>query len=339
MDNPKVSVVIPVYNTGKVLCRCIASLTSQTYQNIEYIFVDDGSTDNSCAILETAAKSDKRICFLRQENAGVSAARNLGMNHASGRYLLFCDSDDTVSPNWCESLVRTIQEHPTSWIVCGIQTIDEFGHEVFAAHLPNHTNTTQKLDKSAYFELFRRGYSISVNNKIFDVDLLHRAAIRFDESCKRGEDVIFCIEYFMETDNVVVIDELLYQYYRYEKAETLTNRWHRDDYKDLCVLYNWRKKVIAPENSDEFRFYYWNLFLNSLDNTLEFDEWHNLIARFQLNHTIIAQPEFQELLLHCGKSCLNFVAFWCLRIKWYGGYHFIQRLHLMKQNFHQQKND
>ena len=153
LEYPKVSVVIPVYNAEEYLNRCIASLTSQTYQNMEYLFVDDGSNDCSPALLEAAAKSDDRILFFSQKNAGPSAARNLGMDHATGKYLLFCDSDDTVSPTWCERLVRAIQEHPTSWIVCGIQTIDETGHELYVTQPPS---PQQLLEKSAYFSLFKR---------------------------------------------------------------------------------------------------------------------------------------------------------------------------------------
>ena len=278
-------------------------------------------------MLEAAAKTDDRIRFFRQENAGPSAARNLGMDHATGKYLLFCDSDDTVSPNWCERLVRTIQDYPKAWIVCGIQTIDEAGHEIYTTEPPSPSNF---FDKSFYFELLKRGYTSFVYNKIFDFELLRKAQIRFDESRKRGEDVIFCIEYLMQTEKIVVINDPLYQYYRYETSESLTNRWHRDDYKDLCDLYNWRKKIIAPDNLDAFHIYYWNLFLTSLENTLKYDN-QCLVNRFHHNKIIISQAEFQELLLCCGKSGLNPLAFWFLHRKWYCGYYITQKFHAAKQ--------
>lgn len=334
LEYPKVSVVIPVYNAEEYLNRCIASLTSQTYQNMEYLFVDDGSNDCSPALLEAAAKSDDRILFFSQKNAGPSAARNLGMDHATGKYLLFCDSDDTVSPTWCERLVRAIQEHPTSWIVCGIQTIDETGHELYVTQPPS---PQQLLEKSAYFSLFKRGYSGSVYNKIFNLELLRKAHIRFDESRKRGEDVIFCIEYFMQTENIVVIDALLYQYYRYETSETLTNRWHGDDYKDLCDLYSWRKKIITSDCMDAFRSHYWYLFLTALNDTMQSDHAQRFTERMRLNHTIVSQAEFQELLLYCGKSDLHPLAFWFLRRKCYSGYYLLQSLHSEKQRIRNRK--
>lgn len=328
MNNPKVSIVIPVYNAERFLSRCIASLTSQTYQNVEYIFVDDGSKDSSLSMLEATAKTDDRIRFFSQENAGPSAARNLGMEQATGKYLLFCDSDDTVSPNWCERLVRTIQEYPKAWIVCGIQTVNEAGHEIFVTQPPVARGL---LTKSSYFELFKRGYTGSVYNKIFDLELLRKAQICFDESRKRGEDVIFCIEYLMQMENVFVIDELLYQYYRYETSETLTNRYHWDDYRDLCDLYTWRKKIIDIGDLDAFQSHYWYLFVTSLDKTMSLNKARRFVERIQLNQTIISQAEFQELLLCCGKSDLNPLAFWCLSRKWYLGYYITQLLHSIKR--------
>lgn len=334
MNNPKVSIVIPVYNAERFLSRCIASLTSQTYPNIEYLFVDDGSKDSSLSMLEAAAKMDNRIRIFSQKNAGPSAARNLGLDQAVGKYLLFCDSDDTVSPNWCERLVRTIQKYPKAWIVCGIQTLDEADHEIFATQPPV---TGSLLAKSYYFELFKRGYTGSVYNKIFDLELLRKAQIHFDESRKRGEDVIFCIEYLMQTENIFVIDELLYQYYRYETSETLTNRYHWDDYKDLCDLYVWRKKIIDTSDLDAFQLHYWYLLLTSLDNTMRLDKERHFIERIHLNQTAISQEEFQELLLFCGKSGLNLFAFWCLRKKWYLGYYITQQIHSIKHRITNRK--
>lgn len=327
LEDPKVSVIIPVYNAERYLTRCIESLIAQTYQYIEYIFVDDGSKDSSFSILEAAAKTDDRILFFSQENTGPSAARNLGMDHATGKYLLFCDSDDTVSPTWCERLVRTIQEYPKAWIVCGIQTLNESGQEVFTTQPPS---AGELLDKSSYSEMFRRGYSGSVNNKIFDLGLLRKAGIRFDESRKRGEDVIFCIEYLMQMDSIYVIPELLYQYYRYETSVTLTNRIHLDDYKDLCDLYSWRKKVVDAGDLEALQSHYWYLFLTTLNCNMG-NKDQRFCERIRLNETIVRQAEFQELLLLCGNSDLNPLAYWCLRRKWYFGYYVIQSVHSMKQ--------
>ena len=93
-NTPKVSVIIPVYNVEKYLQKCLDSVINQTYKNLEIICVDDGSPDNSGGILDAYAQNDSRIIVIHQENAGVSAARNRGLDAATGEYIAFVDSDD-----------------------------------------------------------------------------------------------------------------------------------------------------------------------------------------------------------------------------------------------------
>lgn len=99
--NEKISIIIPVYNVEQYIDRCLSSVISQTYRNIEIIVVIDGSKDGSEEICEKYAKNDKRIKIIKQENKGLSAARNNGLEHASGQYVMFVDSDDYVDENFC----------------------------------------------------------------------------------------------------------------------------------------------------------------------------------------------------------------------------------------------
>ena len=91
---PKVSIIVPIYNTEKYIKECLLSLLNQTYKNIEIICIDDGSTDDSLSIVEKYAKLDKRIVILTQKHKGVSAARNMGLKAMTGNYVMSCDSDD-----------------------------------------------------------------------------------------------------------------------------------------------------------------------------------------------------------------------------------------------------
>lgn len=94
----KISVIIPVYNTERYLPRCLDSVLSNTYDNLEVICINDGSTDNSINILDNYKVSDERVVVINQKNSGVSAARNAGINVATGEYIAFIDSDDWVHP-------------------------------------------------------------------------------------------------------------------------------------------------------------------------------------------------------------------------------------------------
>ena len=111
VKRPVVSVVVPVYNTEPFLAECLHSLEKQTLTDIEIILVNDGSTDNSGRLLREYAGKDARFVYVEQENQGLSAARNTGMEHASGHYLAFLDSDDWLEREALEQLAGRCQEH------------------------------------------------------------------------------------------------------------------------------------------------------------------------------------------------------------------------------------
>lgn len=108
--DPLISIVVPIYNVEKYLERCLKTLLSQTYENIEIILVDDGSPDGCPAVCDAYAQKDARIRVIHQENAGLSAARNAGIDIAKGEYLAFVDSDDYIAADYIESLYHLLQE-------------------------------------------------------------------------------------------------------------------------------------------------------------------------------------------------------------------------------------
>ena len=121
----KVSVVIPVYNTQKYLDQCLGSILFQTYRNLEIICVNDGSTDNSLAILQKYAKFDKRIKIIDQKNMGISPARNEGMKVATGEFIIFFDSDDFFDSTMMEEMVMKAEEYDADIAVCSYSVFDD----------------------------------------------------------------------------------------------------------------------------------------------------------------------------------------------------------------------
>ena len=108
MNTPRVSVIIPVYNVEKYIGKCVDSVLRQSYENIEVILVDDGSTDGSPSICDEYAKKDKRVKVIHKENGGVSSARNTALECCIGELVMFVDSDDFVSELFCEKAVEAI---------------------------------------------------------------------------------------------------------------------------------------------------------------------------------------------------------------------------------------
>ena len=122
-----VSVIIPVYNSEKYTEKCIRSLLGQTYRNLELLIIDDGSTDQSGAILDRLAGEDTRIRLIHQKNAGVAAARNRGIDLATGTYLTFVDGDDYVAPDYIQCLVDCARKNEAELVICGLQFVKEDG--------------------------------------------------------------------------------------------------------------------------------------------------------------------------------------------------------------------
>ncbi len=125
-----ISVIVPVYNVEKYLRRCVDSILAQTYTNLEIILVDDGSPDNCGKICDEYAKKDSRIKVIHQKNGGLSAARNAGLDIATGDYIGFVDSDDYISPEMYEKLLNILKESNSDLSVCGMDYYDENNNRI-----------------------------------------------------------------------------------------------------------------------------------------------------------------------------------------------------------------
>lgn len=119
---PEISVIVPVYNVGKFLARCVESILDQTFTDFELILVDDGSTDNSLVLCDHFAERDSRVKVIHQKNAGVSAARNAGLDIMSGNYIMFVDSDDAVHPEILRILYDISAAKGSDISICGMET-------------------------------------------------------------------------------------------------------------------------------------------------------------------------------------------------------------------------
>lgn len=150
---PKVSVIVAVYNVAPFLSKCIASLKAQTLKDFEVILVDDGSTDNSGKICDAYARGDNRFKVFHKANGGVASARELGVEKASGLYMIHADPDDWVEPTMLEELYNRATETDADVIICDFYVESSFGRElvVQCPKSPNHiVILNQYLNSSLY---------------------------------------------------------------------------------------------------------------------------------------------------------------------------------------------
>ena len=205
-DNPLISVIVPVYNVEKYLDRCIESIANQTYKNLEIILVDDGSPDNCPKICGKWAKKDKRIKVIHKENGGVSSARNIGIDDASGDYIGFVDSDDFIEKNMYGLMLKKIESTDSDGCFCDVRYIGTSSTEEI--HLWKKTKFKKNEMLSNFFDY--NGINFSVCNKLFRRDKLNN--IRFNEKIFIKEDALFCIEYYNNTETICRMDKALYNY-------------------------------------------------------------------------------------------------------------------------------
>ena len=243
-----VSVIVPIYNVEKYIEKCVDSLMKQSYQNIEIILVNDGSKDGSLAIIEKQKGRDNRIKVLTQENRGVSAARNLGMESAKGEYLLFVDGDDWVESDYVEHLLGIVED--TNCML-------GYGKNYFGEGETKSTNEVYSIDALKAMEWIYSGQmGVAVWNKIYKVDFLKKNHLTFSESIWYGEGMLFNIECLQYTDQVVVTERAVY-HQTFNPDSAVRNFKLESNYCGLASMWlqraRWKKE--SPEVLNEWKFH------------------------------------------------------------------------------------
>lgn len=200
----KISVVIPVYNTEKQVGRCIDSIRAQIYPDWELVLVDDGSTDGSLTVLREYEKKDSRITVIHQNNAGPGLARNTGIEHASGDYLVFVDSDDVIKPDYFEKLSKQTADI----VFIDIDQVDE----KFAVLQQEHMSDYQSLSKDDFIRGQMTGKILWGGvRKAAKLSLIKNNGILFSEH-KIGEEAIYSFLLMHYASSFSFIKGSVYEY-------------------------------------------------------------------------------------------------------------------------------
>lgn len=205
----KVSIIVPVYNVEKYLRKCLDSLINQTLKEIEIICVNDGSKDNSPKILEEYAKKDNRIIVINQENAGLSVARNSGIDIAKGEYIGFVDSDDWVDLDFFEKLYYSATSNDTDIAVGGIIRVTGIKKKKFL----NFEKETLTDNANLKFELCDVPEKSYVWNKIYKTEKLKGIGLEFEKGIFY-EDCIFTPQALFYLGKIVTVPNIYYYYLR-----------------------------------------------------------------------------------------------------------------------------
>ena len=236
-----ISIIVPIYNASKYLKKCLDSLVNQTKKELEFILINDGSTDDSESIIKSY--SDTRIKYFKRSNHGIGKTRNFGINKSTGKYIMFLDSDDYLEENACEVLYEKIDKEKLDLVVCDFyRVVNDFNA---IEKITSFKNTSLKDNPNLLLNV-----NLAPWNKIYRSDLIKNNNIKFIEDLKY-EDAPFVALSLLKSKRIGKVDKPLIYYTIHEKSET-TVRDERifDIIKIVDIIrsyfkdYSWSRDVV-----------------------------------------------------------------------------------------------
>lgn len=243
---PKVSIVVPVYNSARFLPQCLDSLINQTYQNIEVLCVNDGSTDHSLEILKEYAARDARIQVFTKENEGKGAAsaRNMGFDHAEGKYIQFLDSDDFFEPDMVESCVKKMERTEAEVVIFRANRYDDRKGCVTMPYISIQLQYAPEQEVFTYKDcpdhIFDLGNNIAWN-KMYRVDFLQKYGLRFEAIPISDDQYVPCLALVL-AERLTVIDKAFVNY-RFNIGSSQVDSHHKHPSSAYAATYSIIKKM------------------------------------------------------------------------------------------------
>ena len=225
---PEISVIVPVYNCEKYLEKCINSILSQTFDDLELILINDGSSDNSGKVCDYFKETDSRIKVIHQKNMGVSVARNVGLDISNGKYIGFIDGDDYIESDMYEFLYNNIKKNEAEVAICGIENIfiKNDGSEKLIHQTSDFSGVKVLNGEEAFSESLKsKIFSVNPVNKLFDKKLFDGK--RFPEG-KISEDAFLIPKVLSKASKVVCSSDIKYYYVRHENSITTSSFFEKD---------------------------------------------------------------------------------------------------------------
>lgn len=214
---PAVSIIVPVYKTAEYLPKCVDSILAQSFRDFELLLMDDGSPDESGEICDRYVQLDSRVQVIHKENAGVSSARNLGLDRAKGDFVVFVDSDDYIGENYLKDMMEYAyglgETADSSIVICDYQPFSEAGvesriyPEPFAAKMEPGGMTVQQFRDLVFGFIIFPPYC-----KLYSRTVIEENGLRFDTELKSAEDFDFNLRYLEAVDRVCYIPSVQYFY-------------------------------------------------------------------------------------------------------------------------------
>ncbi len=290
-DDIVVSVIVPIYNVENVLHKCVESICCQTYKNLEILLIDDGSTDKSAAVCDAYARKDGRITVHHLKNAGVAHARNYALDHFSGEYCVFVDSDDFVEATYVEKLLYAVQSAGLLLGTCHSVDYD------YAENVPEY-NVGKGIMQVISLEQYR--YISSYVHVVCWAAIYHKSlvsGIRFRADLKVGEDTLFFANVLKKAGKVVDLSEFLYFHVHYTESLSqgaYDNKKYTEvlAWKNVCELFQDQNKEFYDSCKAALAIRCYRGIKRALiSNVLEQDYYDDMLKTARQNWRHVFRPE------------------------------------------------
>lgn len=332
MVNNVISIIIPIYNSQKSLKRCLESVLSQTYKYFELILINDGSTDDSGRICDSYAEKDKRIIVKHNQNHGVSYSRNYGMDIATGEWLMFIDSDDTIEINTLDTCIKYINTD-YDLIMYGLQL------KKMNTVLSKYPLKNKEYSIKEFLECINVDYSL-INFccpvcKLYKRSIIKSNQIKFNENLSMGEDTNFNIDYFNYCTKIKTLENLFYTYFRDSEASLFSKK--RSDLIEIHQyvykrFYRLCSKVSTNNAKDSAKVIYNELLIGSLINYIKYGYSY---SEYKVEARKIVEDSFFYESLDTSQNYNNKILLLCslLKHKLYFISYFLLNLFVRKTNY------
>ena len=316
-----ISIILPVYNAASSLDACIQSVLHQTCSDFELLVIDDGSTDSSPSIIRKYETRDSRIRCIRQENQGVAAARNTGLEAAAGTYVTFIDSDDRYTPQFLFRMLSAAEGRHADLVMCGYRKIA--GNHVCDVSAAGAFYKDRDAFLADLISLYEKSYLQVPWNKLYRTSSIRHP---FPAGFSLGEDMIFNLKNMADCAGIVVLPDSLYRYYCTPYV-SLSTSWHNNIYDICCRM---KKEVEAfagnswcARHEDFLINRLWDDYFRCLlrmfpEKRLSIRQKRQIFLRWKgeenvryLKKNIKRIHRFYKCLFQVDSFWLWYIAFWC----------------------------
>lgn len=308
-----ISIIIPIYSVEKYICKCIESVVSQTYTNIEIILVDDGSPDNCGKICDKYARKDIRIKVIHKTNGGLVSARKAGLAAASGEYIAFVDGDDFIQPEMCQRMCEIARLHHPDIIAAGFTFVYPDKVVTYEDPLSEGYYDKSALIQSVYKQMmchdgsFMRGISPAVWCKWFHKSIIRQVLPFIDERITDGEDAACTYPCIMRADSLFICKNMVQYQYRINPI-SMSRKYNENWYQNLLHLFHWMDKIYSEKDrillGESYNIEKFFAFYRYIDRELGQKE-KSFIGRISTLRMVGKFPEVQSVLKQVSLKQLN----------------------------------